>query len=145
MLANSCARRGCVATFTSYAFLRILAERFCLMETKFPIKQKTPLKKIKGVYRSHEFQRDAKYIPQAFAFRPTGNSPSNRHLTHIFLLCFLIFLDCTILMHLGQLVLYSFNNRLPIHSIFQYTKHYNFGIIHHKKDKICITRFHKYV
>lgn len=35
----------------------------------------------------HVQQRDAKHVPQAIAFRPAGNSPSSRHLTHIFLLC----------------------------------------------------------
>ena len=35
----------------------------------------------------HVQQRDAKHVPQAIAFRPAGNSPSSRHLTHTFLLC----------------------------------------------------------
>ena len=37
-------------------------------------------------------KRDAEYKPQAFAFRPVGNSPSVRHLTPVFLLFYTFFI-----------------------------------------------------
>lgn len=36
-------------------------------------------------------QRDAEHIPRGFPLRHAGNSPSGKHLTHIFLLCIIIF------------------------------------------------------